>query len=142
LTWQTSVSYPLEIVTPEPEFCGKVGYKIPKGKGGVVVKIVWEQSIYIGNAPVFCTICGRRSYPIRGRRNQLLLAVIYDQQGVMHGEACKDCVASGSEGIKARLQERVQGFQAKISELEHLASEAIDPPTLEEEFQFHRQDAS
>lgn len=106
------------------------------------MKIVWEQSIYVGNAPVFCTICGRRSYPIRGRRNQLLLAVIYDQRGVMCGEACKDCTAAGSEGIKARLQERIQEFQSKIADLEHLASEAIEPPTLEEEFQLHRQDAS
>jgi hypothetical protein len=106
------------------------------------VKIVWEQSIYVGNAPVFCTLCGRRSHPIRGRRNQLLLAIIYDQRGVACGEACRDCVVSGSVGIKARLQERIQGFREKIAELEHLESEDIEPPTLEEEFQLHRQDAS
>jgi hypothetical protein len=106
------------------------------------VKIVWEQSIYVGNAPVFCTLCGRRSHPIRGRRNQLLLAIIYDQRGVACGEACRDCVSSGSVGIKARLQERIQGFREKIAELEHLEAEDIEPPTLEEEFQLHRQDAS
>ncbi|MBD3880849.1 hypothetical protein IFO70_03675 [Phormidium tenue FACHB-886] len=106
------------------------------------MKIVWEHSIYVGNAPVFCTICGRRSYPIRNRRNQLLLAVIYDQRGVAWGEACRDCVASGSEGIKARIQERVHSLQEKINELTTLAEEEIEPPTLEQEFQIHRQDAS
>jgi hypothetical protein len=106
------------------------------------MKIVWEQSIYVGNVPVFCTICGDRTYPVRGRKNQLLLAVIYDDHGIARGEACRGCVASGSAGIQARLQERIESFQAKLSELEMLSAEAIEPPTLEEEFQFHRQDAS
>jgi hypothetical protein len=106
------------------------------------VKIVWEHSIYVGNAPVFCTICGRRSYPIRNRRNQLLLAVIYDQRGTAWGEACCDCVASGSEGIKARIRERVSALQEKIDELTTFSEAEIETPTLEQEFQIHRQDAS
>lgn len=106
------------------------------------MRIVWEQSAYIGNAPVFCTICGRKSHPVRGRRNQLLLAIIYDNQGVACGEACRDCVVAGTEGIKARLHERIQDLQAKISELQLLAQEEIQTPTLEEEFQIHRAEIS
>lgn len=104
------------------------------------MKIVWEQSVYIGNVPVFCTICGQRSYPIRSRRNQLLLAVLYDKHGVMHGEVCRDCVASGADGIQARLQERIQTLQSKVTELQKLACEQVQPPSLEEEFQIHQRD--
>jgi hypothetical protein len=104
------------------------------------VKILWEQSVYIGNAPVFCTICDRRCYPIQVR-GQSLLAVIYDQKGVVCGEACRSCVASGSAGIKARLQDRIQALQAKAAELQMLAQADIQTPTLEQEFQVHRGDA-
>ncbi len=106
------------------------------------MRIVWEQSIYFGNAPVFCSICGHRSHPIRSGSNQLLLAVIYDHQGVMHGEACRDCVASGSEGIKARLQERIESLHKKVAELELLAQEDMQIPTLEQEFEVHRREVS
>lgn len=105
------------------------------------MKIVWEQSIYVGNAPVFCTICDRRSPPVQNKHNQLLLAVIYDHRGVALGEACRDCVASGSAEIKARLQERIQSLHQKIAELEVLTHETIETPTLEEEFQAHQLDA-
>ena len=106
------------------------------------MNIVWEQSVYVGNAPVFCAICGHRTYPIRGSRNQLLLAVIYDYREVACGEACRDCVASGSVGIRQKLQDQIQTFQEKIAELEHLGVGEIQPPSLEEEFQLHRQDVS
>ena len=106
------------------------------------MNIVWEQSIYVGNAPVFCTICGSRSHPTRGRRNQILLAVIYDHQGIAYGEACRDCVASGSVAIQERLQDRIQSFQKKIAELEHLGLGEIELPSLEKEFQLHHQDVS
>lgn len=106
------------------------------------MKIVWEQSVYVGNAPVFCAICGHRSYPVRGRRNQLLLAVIYDQRGVACGEVCRDCVAAGSAGIQLRLQERLQTLQAKVAELQEFAEVEIQTPSLEQEFQIHCQDAS
>ncbi|MBE9182131.1 hypothetical protein IQ268_26550 [Oculatella sp. LEGE 06141] len=106
------------------------------------MKIVWEPSVYIGNAPTFCTICAQRSYPIRSRRNQLLLAILYDQHGVMHGEVCRDCVAAGSDGITARLQERIHSLQAKVAELQTLARESIETPTLEEEFGIHQRDVS
>lgn len=106
------------------------------------MKIVWEQSIYVGNAPVFCTICGCRSHPIRNQQNQLLLAVIYNQQGVALGEACRDCVLAGSDGIRTRLQERIQALQTKIDELQVLAQEKIETPSLEQEFRAYRHDAS
>jgi len=106
------------------------------------MKIVWEQSIYVGNAPVFCSICGRQSYPIRNPKNQLLLAVIYDNQGVVLGEACRDCVAAGSSGIQSRLQERIQSLQNKVADLQALAETEIQTPSLEQEFQVYHQDAS
>jgi hypothetical protein len=106
------------------------------------VKIVWEQSVYVGNAPVFCAICDRRSYPVRDKRNRLLLAVIYDQRGVAWGEACRDCVAAGSAGIRTRIQDRIESYKKKIDELQTLVEAEIETPTLEQEFQFHSQDAS
>ncbi|MBD2460378.1 hypothetical protein H6G89_04910 [Oscillatoria sp. FACHB-1407] len=101
------------------------------------MKIVWERSVYVGNVPVFCTICGHQSYPIRSK-NQLLLAVLYDKQGVVRGEVCRDCVAAGSEGIKARLHERIEALQTKMAELQLVAQEDVETPTLEQEFQVHR----
>ncbi|HIK55090.1 MAG TPA: hypothetical protein IGS37_08010 [Synechococcales cyanobacterium M55_K2018_004] len=104
------------------------------------MRIVWEQSIYFGNAPVFCSICGHRTYPIRSGTNQLLLAVIYDRQGKMRGEACMDCVASGAEVIKARLEERIESIQEKLDELKALAHETMELPSLEDEFEMHRRE--
>lgn len=106
------------------------------------MNIVWEQSVYVGNAPVFCAICGHRAYPTRDSRNQLLLAVIYDYRGVACGEACRDCVASSPVGIRQKLQEQIHSLQEKIAELEHLGVGEIHLPSLEEEFQLHRQDVS
>lgn len=106
------------------------------------MKIVWEQSIYVGNAPVFCSICGHQSYPICNPKNQLLLAVIYDRHGVVLGEACRDCVAAGSAGIRSRLQERIQSLQNRVADLQALAETEIQTPSLEEEFQVYHQDAS
>lgn len=103
------------------------------------MKIVWEPSVYFGNAPVFCSICGRESRPIRTGSNQLLLAVIYDPQGVVCGEACSDCVAAGPKGIKMRLNDRIESLQAKLSELQGLAQAEMQIPSLEQEFQLHMQ---
>ncbi|HEY9646614.1 MAG TPA: hypothetical protein V6C88_09605 [Chroococcidiopsis sp.] len=70
-----------------------------------------------------------------------MLAVIYDAQGKVYGEACRSCVASGSSGIRDRLNDRIHSLQAKLSDLQTLAQEDIQPPTLEEEFQVHRMEA-
>jgi hypothetical protein len=106
------------------------------------MKIVWEPSIYVGNAPVFCTICGRRSHPVRSKQNQFLLAVIYNDQDVALGEACRDCVSVGTEGIRARLQERIQSLEAQLAELKMFAEADIQTPSLEQEFRVYRSDAS
>jgi Zn-finger protein len=105
------------------------------------MKIVWEHSIYVGNIPVFCAICGCPSHPVQNKHKQILLAVIYDEKGIAWGEACRDCVSAGSETIQARLQERLQSLQKKIEELQMLAAEKIETPSLEQEFQIHQQDA-
>ncbi|HEY9624231.1 MAG TPA: hypothetical protein V6C78_27985 [Crinalium sp.] len=104
------------------------------------MKIVWERSIYIGNAPVFCTICGHRYHPLQGKSHQLLLAILYDERGVACGEVCRHCVASGSAGIKARLSDRIQSLQTKLDELQDLAKDDIETPSLEEEFQIHQRE--
>ena len=101
------------------------------------MKIVWEHSIYVGEAPVFCAICDRPSYPIKNSHNQLLLAVIYDNCGTAWGEACRDCVAAGSEGIQTRLLDRMRSLQKKIDELQVLSAEKVETPSLEQEFQIH-----
>lgn len=103
------------------------------------MKIVWEKSVYIGNAPIFCTICDRRSLPLQVE-GQLLLAVLYDQRGIACGEVCRSCVSAGSAGIKAMLQERIQILQNKTSELQRLAQTDIQTPTLEQEFRSHRRE--
>lgn len=104
------------------------------------MKVVWEKTVYLGNAPVFCAICGYQTRPIRNAANQLLLAVIYDHRGVACGEACADCVAAGSRGVRARLQDRIQSVKHKLSDLEALAQGEIQMPSLEEEFQIHRRE--
>jgi hypothetical protein len=104
------------------------------------VRIVWEQSIYVGNAPVFCAICDRRSHPVRVQ-GQLLLAVLYDQHGIAWGEVCRSCVSAGSAGIKTQLQERIQALQKKTTELQRLAQADIQTPTLEQEFQMHQRES-
>lgn len=98
------------------------------------MRIQWEQSIYGGTVPVTCTICGERITSIRNRRNLYLLAVIYNQQGRVCGEACRSCVAAGPQEIQERLQERICQLEATLGELQALAGEGVEVPTLEEEF--------
>lgn len=102
------------------------------------MKIVWQQSAYIGSAPVFCTICDRRSFPIRGSQNQILLAVLCDEHDVVWGEVCQACIATGTEGIQATLNERIERLRCKMADLEMLAQKPIELPTLESEFSLHR----
>lgn len=104
------------------------------------MKIVWEQSVYVGNAPVFCTLCGQEARPIRSGANQLLIGVIYDRHDVMWGEACHHCIARGSEGLKALLASRMDSLRAKLSELEAIAQEELQLPSIEQEFQIHRRE--
>ena len=106
------------------------------------VKIVWEQSVYWGSAPVFCTFCGQAVRPIHSGANQLLIGVIYDCHSVMHGEACNQCIALGSEGIKALLTSRIETLRARVSELEALAQGELHLPSIEQAFQVHRRDGS
>ena len=106
------------------------------------VKIVWEQSVYWGSAPVFCTLCGQAVRPIHSGANQLLIGVIYDCHSVMHGEACNQCIALGSEGIKALLASRIETLRARVSELEALAQGELHLPSIEQAFQVHRRDGS
>ncbi len=120
--------------------------RIEIGSGGdaeeTSVKIVWEQSVYWGSAPVFCTFCDQAVRPIRSGANQLLIGVIYDCHSVMQGEACNQCIALGTEGIKALLASRLETLRAKIVELEALAQGELHLPSIEQEFQVHRRDGS
>lgn len=98
------------------------------------MRIKWEQSVYVGQVPVCCAICGGQARPIRTRGNQYLLAVVYDDRGSAQGEVCRDCLAAGSNGIKDRLQERIQSLQSQLAELQTLVQEDFQVPSLEEEF--------
>ncbi|WP_218082223.1 hypothetical protein [Anthocerotibacter panamensis] len=101
------------------------------------MRIVWEASVYVGQAPLYCILCGYRTQPIRAKGNQALLAVVYNDQGIVCGEACRDCVRAGAEAIRTQLQERIQGLEAQVRGLEALAAEEVCIPTLEEEFQVY-----
>ncbi|KGF72354.1 hypothetical protein DO97_09720 [Neosynechococcus sphagnicola sy1] len=98
------------------------------------MKIQWEPSVYVGNAPVRCAICGDRAHPIRLRGSHYLLAVVYNAQGQVCGEVCRPCIAMGVPGIQERLQERINHLQTQIQELQALAAEPMEVPSLEEEF--------
>jgi hypothetical protein len=97
------------------------------------VRIVWEPIIYAGQAPVLCVLCGTRSLPIK-TKGKFLIAVVYNNRGIYCGEACKHCVNARPESIQELLQERLVRLKAQVMELEELAGEEIQMPTLEEEF--------
>lgn len=63
-----------------------------------------------------------------------MIAVVYNDRGIYCGEACKHCVNARPESLKELLQERLMRLQAQVMELEELAREEIQMPTLEEEF--------
>ncbi|MDX2270886.1 MAG: hypothetical protein NW237_02915 [Cyanobacteriota bacterium] len=97
------------------------------------MKIVWEQSIYGGSSPIPCLICGRWVNPQRGRGQPSLIAVIYNDQGRIYGEACRSCVALGANNIKSYLQERITRLQAQLQDLQELSQGEVELPTLEAE---------
>jgi len=101
------------------------------------MKIIWETCVAVGLAPVPCTLCGRSYRPQRTRNHQFLLALIYNNQGRFCGEACWDCVQAGSEAIHEHLSHRLQTLQTMVEELQILAQEEIQLPTLEQEFRSH-----
>ncbi len=63
-----------------------------------------------------------------------MLAVVYDQEGRVFGEACHNCVRLGPDGIRAYLQERIASLQAQVQDLQHLNQGEISLPSLEEEW--------
>jgi hypothetical protein len=99
------------------------------------LKIRWEPSVYVGQAPVFCVVCGYQARPMRVRGGQYLLAIVYNDQDIVYGEACRSCVASGPHEIRERLQERINTLQSKLRDLQMLVAEDVQVPTLEEEFE-------
>ncbi len=101
------------------------------------MRIVWEPCIYGGTVHVPCIICGQRAAPVQGRGEQVLLAVVYNDQGRVYGEACRSCVALGVQGIQDCLQERIASLQAQLRDLQELNQGDIQLPTLEEEFKVY-----
>jgi hypothetical protein len=101
------------------------------------VRIVWERSVYGGKAPVPCVLCGQRFHPLPTRGRLYVLAIVYNDQGRMVGEACRDCLCSGSAAIRAHLQERLRVIEQQQRELKALLQEDILLPTVEEEFNSH-----
>lgn len=101
------------------------------------MRIAWERSIYVGNGRVRCILCGHWFVTQPLRNQQALIAVVYNDQGVVYGEACRSCVTSGSEGIKECLQERITSLQTQLQDLQELNQGEVRLPTLEEELQSH-----
>ncbi len=101
------------------------------------MKIVWEPCIYGTQTPVPCVICGQRFAPPVTRGQQAMLAVVYDHEGRIFGEACRSCVRLGADGIRAYLQERIATLQAQVQDLQHLTQEDISLPSLEEELRVY-----
>ena len=102
------------------------------------MKIVWEQSVYIGTAPIVCVLCGQAARPIRTGTNQLLIGVLYDRHGSVRGEVCHSCVALGAEGIRSMLATRIATMRTKLSDLEAIAQDELQLPSIEQEFYIHR----
>ncbi len=98
------------------------------------MKIAWEPCIYGAQTPVPCVICGQRHTPSSTRSQRAMLAVVYDQEGRVYGEACRSCVRLGPDGIRAYLQERIASLQAQVQDLQHLNQGEINLPSLEEEW--------
>lgn len=101
------------------------------------MKIVWEPCIYGGNVPVPCLICGRRTPPTQTKAGRTMLAVIYDDQGRVVGEACRSCVNMGAQGINAVVRERCEYLQAQLKVLQDLSKTEVRIPSLEEELQVY-----
>lgn len=102
------------------------------------MKIVWEQSVYIGTAPIFCTLCSQSARPVRTGTNQLLIGVLYDRHGIVRGEVCHNCIALGAEGIRSMLATRIEAMRINLSELEAIAQDELQLPSIEQEFYIHR----
>lgn len=62
-----------------------------------------------------------------------MLAVVYDHEGRIYGEACRSCVHLGPQGIKTYLEERIYKLRRTLKDLEHLNQEEATLPSLEEE---------
>ncbi len=101
------------------------------------MKIVWEPCIYGGNVRIPCVICGEAAIPTRLPNQQVVLAVVYNDQGRIHGEACRSCVSLTPEGIRERLQDRILSLQAKLQDLQDLNQGEIELPTLEQELRVY-----
>ncbi|MBV9384871.1 MAG: hypothetical protein JOZ78_00420 [Chroococcidiopsidaceae cyanobacterium CP_BM_ER_R8_30] len=87
--------------------------------------------------------------PMRGRQNKCVIcgsiynlrqarASVYSQQGIEYGDACPECIESGSEGIRSRLLDNIQRLREFADELEALSSEPMHLPGLEAEFKAYR----
>ncbi|UFP92645.1 hypothetical protein [Gloeobacter morelensis] len=101
------------------------------------MKIVWETTVYAGNGPSYCAICTGRFHPLRARGSLSVLAVVYNQRGQACGEACRDCAGASVELLRRLLGERIEKLRSDLQDLEALAAEPIEPPSLEQEFRAH-----
>lgn len=106
------------------------------------MKIVWEQSVYVNTAPIFCTLCGQATRPLRSGSNQMLIGVLYNYQGIVCGEVCHHCIALGAEGIQSMLDRRIGALRTKLFELEAIAQHKLQLPSVEQEFRLHRRDGN
>lgn len=74
----------------------------------------------------FCHLCGKVFFPTE------VVARAYRESGEYLTEVCDHCLAGGADGIRRRLSERAESMRMVASELESLARNDIEAPTLEQ----------
>ncbi len=73
-----------------------------------------------------CNCCGQVFLP------REVIARAYRESGEYLTDVCPECLAGGTEGVSRRLRERASYLRRLASELEKLAREEIQAPSLEQ----------
>jgi hypothetical protein len=73
-----------------------------------------------------CHCCGQVFYP------REVIARAYRESGKYLMDVCPQCLAGGEEGISRRLRQRADYLRNLAAELEKLAKEDIQAPSIEQ----------
>jgi hypothetical protein len=73
----------------------------------------------------YCHLCGSSFHPTE------VVAQAYKESGEYITNVCPQCIAVGEGGIRQRMRRRAQSLRAIASELEKLAAEEIESPSLD-----------
>ena len=76
--------------------------------------------------PVMCFVCERRFVP------QNVLAALRGDAGMVCGDVCPRCLASGPEAMRQRLEVALSWARVIVEDYEELLAEDLEAPTLTE----------